>query len=573
MLLLLLAYFGGVLTILSPCILPVLPFVFARSDQPFRKSGLPLLAGMSITFALVASLATVGGGWAVRANQFGRIAALILFALFGLTLLFSSLAERLSRPLVQLGNRLSQGSDSGASVLNSFLLGIGTGLLWAPCAGPILGLILTGAALQGASAHTAILLLSYAAGAATSLAVALFAGGRIFAAMKRGLGVEEWIRRALGVAVLAAVAAVAFGLDRGVLTRLSLARTGGLEQRLVDRFHPSNQPKRIVLNQTIDVSDSVSPDLSGATAWINSPPLTFASLRGKVVLVDFWTYSCINCLRTLPYIKAWNEKYKDSGLVIIGVHTPEFPFEKDEANVRKAVKDLGVTYPVPMDNDYKIWRSFNNEYWPADYFIDATGKVRFHHFGEGAYEESEQWIRTLLQEANHAPIPATVTKIAASGSEAAPDADDVRSPETYIGYQRAENFASPGGFNQDDPQDYRTPGELNLNQWALAGKWKDEDQVAASLAAPDSISFRFHARDLHLVLGPGTDQKPVPFRVTIDGHAPGADHGVDTDAAGNGVVTGDRLYQLIRQQGSIHDRTFRIEFLEPGVRAYSFTFG
>ena len=315
MFLLLLAYFGGVLTILSPCILPVLPFVFARSDQPFRKSGLPLLAGMAITFALVASLATVGGGWAVRANQFGRIAALILFAVFGLTLLFSSLADRLSRPLVQLGNRLSRNSDSGASVLNSLLLGIGTGLLWAPCAGPILGLILTGAALQGASTHTAVLLLCYAAGAATSLAIALLAGGRLFAAMKRSLGVEEWIRRVLGVAVLAAVAAVAFGLDRGVLTRLSLASTGDLEQRLLDRFHPANQPKRIVINQTISVSGDtateVQPDLSGATAWINSPPLTLASLRGKVVLVDFWTYSCINCLRTLPYIKAWNEKYQE----------------------------------------------------------------------------------------------------------------------------------------------------------------------------------------------------------------------------------------------------------------------
>jgi cytochrome c biogenesis protein CcdA/thiol-disulfide isomerase/thioredoxin len=570
MFLVLLAYFGGVLTILSPCILPVLPFVFARSDQPFRKSGLPLLAGMCITFAVVASLATVGGGWAVRANQFGRIAALVLFALFGLTLLFSSLADRLSRPLVRLGNRLSKNSDSGASVLNSFLLGIGTGLLWAPCAGPILGLILTGAALQGASARTALLLLSYAAGAATSLAVALLAGGRLFAAMKRGLGVEEWIRRALGVAVLAAVAAVAFGLDRGVLTRLSLASTGNLEQRLLDRFHP---PKPIVITQTIDVSDSAKPDLSGATAWINSQPLTFASLRGKVVLVDFWTYSCINCLRTLPYIKAWNEKYKDSGLVIIGVHTPEFPFEKDEANVRKAVKDLGITYPVPMDNNYKIWRSFNNEYWPADYFIDATGAVRFHHFGEGAYDESEKRIRTLLEEANHTPLPQTATTIAASGTEAAADPNDVQSPETYVGYARAQNFASPGGFNEDDPQNYRTPAALSLNQWGLAGKWKDEDQVATSLAAGDSISYRFHARDLHLVLGPGENGKPIRFRVTLDGQAPGANHGVDTDAEGYGEVTEDRLYQLIRQQGSIHDRTFRIEFLVPGVRAYSFTFG
>jgi cytochrome c biogenesis protein CcdA/thiol-disulfide isomerase/thioredoxin len=519
---------------------------------------------------VVASLATVGGGWAVRANQFGRIAALVLFALFGLTLLFSSLADRLSRPLVRLGNRLSSNSDSGASVLNSFLLGIGTGLLWAPCAGPILGLILTGAALQGASAQTALLLLSYAAGAATSLAVALLAGGRLFAAMKRGLGVEEWIRRALGVAVLAAVAAVAFGLDRGILTRLSLASTGNLEQRLLDRFHP---PKPIVLTQTIDVSDSAKPDLSGATAWINSQPLNLASLRGKVVLVDFWTYSCINCLRTLPYIKAWNEKYKDSGLVIIGVHTPEFPFEKDEANVRKAVKDLGITYPVPMDNNYKIWRSFNNEYWPADYFIDATGAVRFHHFGEGAYDESEKQIRTLLEEANHAPLPQTATTVAASGTEAAADPNDVQSPETYVGYARAKDFASPGGFNEDDPKSYRTPTSLDLNQWALAGKWKDEDQVATSLASGDSISYRFHARDLHLVLGPSADGKPVRFRVTLDGQAPGANHGVDTDAEGYGVVTGDRLYQLIRQQGSIQDRTFRIEFLVPGVRGYSFTFG
>ena len=577
MFLLLLAYLGGVLTILSPCILPVLPFVFARSDQPFRKSGLPLLAGMSITFALVASLATVGGGWAVRANQFGRIAALVLFAIFGLTLLFSSLAERISRPLVQLGNRLSSNSDANKSVLNSFLLGIGTGLLWAPCAGPILGLILTGAALGGASAHTAVLLLSYAAGAATSLAIALLAGGRVFAAMKRSLGAEEWIRRVLGVAVLAAVAAAALGLDRGVLTRLSLASTAGRGQRLVDRFHPA---KRIVVNQTIDVSGGASetapavlPDLSGATAWINSSPLTPESLRGKVVLVDFWTYSCINCLRTLPYIKAWNEQYKNSGLVIIGVHTPEFPFEKDEANVRKAVKDLGITYPVAMDNDYRIWRAFNNEYWPADYFIDATGRIRFHHFGEGAYDESEQWIRTLLAEANHAPPPQSASKIAASGMEAAPDSNDVQSPETYLGYARAQNFASLEGINQDDPQSYRTPAKLKLNQWAFAGKWQDADQFATSIDPGASISFRFHARDLHLVLGPGPDGKPVRFRVTLDGQAPGADHGVDTDADGYGVVTEDRLYQLVRQHSSIHDRTFRIEFLVPGVRAYSFTFG
>ncbi len=580
MLLLFLAYLGGVLTILSPCILPVLPFVFARADQPFRKSGLPLLAGMAVTFALVASLATVGGGWVVRANQFGRIAALILFGIFGLTLLFSSLAERFSRPFVRLGNKLSQNSGTSPSTLNSFLLGIGTGLLWAPCAGPILGLILTGAALGGASARTAILLLAYAAGAATSLAIALFAGGRVFAAMKRSLGAEEWIRRALGVTILIAVVAVAFGLDRGLLTRLSLASTSNLEQGLVDRFHPANQPKRIVLNQTLTIADGSSdggpatlPDLYGATAWINSPPLTPASLHGKVVLVDFWTYSCINCLRTLPYIKSWYDKYKDSGLVIIGVHTPEFPFEKDEANVRKAVRDLGILYPVAMDNDYRIWQSFNNQYWPADYFIDATGRIRYHHFGEGSYNESEQWIRTLLEEANHRPLPNTPTKIAAVGAEAPPDSDDVQSPETYIGYERAQNFASPGGLNQNVLQLYRAPARLDLNQWALIGTWKDEGQMATLLSPAGSIVYRFHARDLHLVLGPTKDGKPVRFRVTLDGKVPGANHGMDTDAEGFGTVTENRLYQLIRQQDGVKDRTFRIDFLVPGVQAYSFTFG
>jgi cytochrome c biogenesis protein CcdA/thiol-disulfide isomerase/thioredoxin len=612
MLLLLLAYFGGILTILSPCILPVLPFVFARADQSFRKSGLPLLAGMVVTFAVVASLATVGGGWAVRANQFGRVAALVLFGSFGLTLIFSSLAERLSRPLVQLGNRLSQNSETGPSVANSFLLGIGTGLLWAPCAGPILGLILTGAALGGASVHTTILLLAYAAGAATSLTIALLAGGRVFAAMKRSLGAEEWIRRILGIAVLFAVIVVAFGLDRGFLTRLSLSSTTNLEQRILDRFHPQtsatasneqmmapgnammsgNQPAMSGSNAMMAGSQPAmsgnnammaaggsssgaepTADLSGATAWINSQPLALASLHGKVVVIDFWTYSCINCLRTLPYIKAWNEKYKDSGLVIIGVHTPEFPFEKDESNVRKAVRDLGITYPVAMDNDYRIWRNFNNEYWPAHYFIDATGKIRYHHFGEGGYDESESWIRSLLEDANHKPLPGTATQIAATGAEAGADSSEVESPETYIGYHRAENFASPGGFNQNEPQVYEAPSTLKLNHWAFAGNWQDERQIATSLAPLSAIVYRFHARDLHLVLGPSKAGKPIRFRVTIDGKAPGADRGVDIDADGYGTVTEDRLYQLVRQHSAIQDRTFRIEFLVQGVQAYSFTFG
>jgi cytochrome c biogenesis protein CcdA/thiol-disulfide isomerase/thioredoxin len=580
MLFLFLAYCGGVLTILSPCILPVLPFVFVRSDRPFRHSGLPLLAGMAATFTLVASLATVGGGWAVRANQFGRGAALVLFAIFGLTLLFSSLAERLSRPLVRLGGRLSRSADATSGSLNSFLLGIGIGLLWAPCAGPILGLVLTGAALSGASAHTALLLFAYAVGAATSLAVALFAGGRVFAAMKRGLGAEEWIRRILGALVLVGVITVALGLDRGVLTKLSLTNTSSLEQRLVNRFHPSKAPGNENTNAVIQTvsTDSYSgptmlPELSGATAWINSTPLTPESLRGKVVLIDFWTYSCINCLRTLPYVNAWYDKYKEDGLVVIGVHTPEFPFEKDETNVRKAIAELGVHYPVAMDNNYKIWRAFNNEYWPAHYFVDATGRMRHHHFGEGDDAQSEAWIRSLLEERNHQPISGTPTKIAAVGAEVASDLSVVLSPETYVGYDRAENFASPGGLAKDRPHSYSDSRLLQLNQWSLSGRWNDSAQIAKLLSASGSIAYRFHARDLHLVLGLAADSKPVRFRVTLDGKAPGADHGMDTDADGYGIVTENRLYQLIRQQSSVQDRTFQIEFLTSGVQAFAFTFG
>ena len=581
MVLFVLAYLGGVLTILSPCILPILPFTFARADQPFRKTGLPLLLSMAITFAAVASIAVAGGSWLVRANQYGRIAALIVFGLLGLSLLWPAFAERLSRPFVRLGSRLTQSAstDSRSIVWQSLLLGVATGLLWAPCAGPILGLILTGAALQGASTHTSLLLLIYAAGAATSLAVALLAGGRVFAAMKRSLGAEEWIRRILGVAVLAAVIAVAFGLDRGILTRISLASTSGVEQKLLDRLHP--KVVRIP-DQTLTITDtgetltdsSLLSSLSGATAWINSPPLTADQLKGKVVLIDFWTYSCINCLRTLPYIRAWAAKYKDSGLVVIGVHTPEFPFEKDLSNVQKAVRDLGITYPVALDNNYAIWTAFSNEYWPAHYFIDVDGKVRYHHFGEGEYDQSEQWIQELLKERpDEQSLPGGIVNVSAQGAEAAPDTSEVQSPETYVGYERAQNFASPGGFKQNKASLYTIPASLELNQWGLAGNWIDHDQTAVLASPQGKIAFRFHARDLHLVLGPTADGKPVHFRVTIDGHAPGENHGMDTDAQGNGVVTEHRLYQLVRQKGTIMDRVFEIEFLDSGAQAFAFTFG
>jgi cytochrome c biogenesis protein CcdA/thiol-disulfide isomerase/thioredoxin len=580
MALLVLAFLGGILTIISPCILPVLPFVFARADRSFRSSGLPLLIGMAVTFAAVAALATAGGGWLVRANQIGRDAALVVMAVLGITLVWPGLADRLSRPLVRLGSGIerSSGRNSRPSPFRSFLLGIGTGLLWAPCAGPILGLVLTGAALQGASAHTVFLLLAYALGAATSLAVALLAGGRVFAALKRSLQAETWIRAVLGVAVLVGVASISLGLDRGLLTRLSLTSTSGLEQSLVDRVQsaPDQTKPGAMMMMSSNAGGKASgpqelPELS-AIAWLNSPPLNRDGLKGHVVLIDFWTYSCINCLRTLPYIRAWAEKYKTSGFVVIGVHTPEFPFEKDLDNVKKAVGELRITYPVALDNDYKIWKAFSNSFWPADYLIDGQGRIRHHHFGEGKYNESEQQIQMLLKENGSAAPTSGLVTVAANGAEAAP-ADDVESPETYIGYDRADNFIPPGGLRQDSSAVYSAPKHLELNQWGLSGTWTDRVQVAALDSGRGSIVYRFHARDLHLVLGPSMDGKPIRFRVKLDGKAPGANHGVDTDAQGNGRVTEHRLYQLIRQKEAIEDRTFEIEFLDPGVQAFAFTFG
>jgi thiol-disulfide isomerase/thioredoxin len=314
------------------------------------------------------------------------------------------------------------------------------------------------------------------------------------------------------------------------------------------------------------------PSLGGAVQWLNSPPLTAEALKGKVVLVDFWTYSCINCLRAIPYVRAWAERYKDQGLVVIGVHAPEFAFEKNINNVRKAVADLGITYPVAIDNDYAIWRAFNNEYWPAHYFIDAEGRIRHHHFGEGDYEGSERVIQDLLAEAGRTALPAGIVAVKASGAEAASDTDDVRSPETYVGYDRAENFISPGGAVQNAPHSYST-GAPRLNEWGLAGDWTIGSEHAMLNQKGGSLVYRFHARDLHLVLGPATPGHPVHFRVTIDGAAPGASHGADIDADGAGVVTDERLYQLVRQSGAIADRTFEIRFLDPDVEVYAFTFG
>jgi hypothetical protein len=328
------------------------------------------------------------------------------------------------------------------------------------------------------------------------------------------------------------------------------------------------------METTVDLPrEGALPSFDGATGWLNSPPLTPEDLRGQVVLVDFWTYTCINWLRTLGYVRAWFERYRDQGLVVIGVHTPEFPFEQDVDNVREAVKDMNVEYPVALDPNYEVWNAFANHYWPAVYIADADGRIRHHQFGEGGYEECERVVQLLLRQAGREGVADDVVSVAPDGLEAQADWTNLESPETYLGYLQGQNFASPGDVELDQPRSYALPDRLNLNDWALAGDWTVGRRAIVSNETDGTIAFRFHARDVNLVLGPRERGASVPFRVLVDGEPPGDAHGLDVDRWGTGAVAQQRLYQLVREPARISDRTFEITFLAPGVEAYVFTFG
>ncbi|WP_434682166.1 cytochrome c biogenesis protein DipZ (plasmid) [Pseudomonas sp. R1-18] len=398
----LIAFLGGVLTVLSPCILPVVPFLFAGVSRS-RGSILLVLGGMALTFAVVSSLAVVSSQWVAHANIAGRQLALVILTLFALSLISARVGTWLAKPFVVLANRLNPPDTSGR--LGSLMIGVATGLLWAPCAGPILGAILSSAMLQGANTQTSLLLLAYGVGSASALGVLIMAGRGLVTRLKPMLPVTSWLRRGTGIAALLAAALIATGTDRALYEQASSERGNAAERSVLD-----NVPKVIdyvvskasALTLTEQESNKPIPSLDGATEWLNSAPLTAQALRGKVVLVDFWTYDCINCQRSIPYVNQWAKKYEKDGLVVIGVHTPEYAYEKLIGSVRRAVKGLDISYPIAIDNDYAIWRAFNNQYWPAHYFIDAKGQVRFSHFGEGRYEDQEQVIRQLLEEARSA---------------------------------------------------------------------------------------------------------------------------------------------------------------------------
>jgi cytochrome c biogenesis protein CcdA/thiol-disulfide isomerase/thioredoxin len=396
----LIAFLGGIVTVLSPCILPVVPFIFARAGRSVA-SVLMTLLGLTLTFALVSSLAVVSSDWVVAANGVGRGIALVILTLFALSLLSPRVGHWLTLPLVALGNRLDPATRRFSGPLASLLIGVATGLLWAPCAGPILGIILTGAMLQGPSAQTSLLLLAYGLGSAVSLGMLIFAGRGLLSRLKLSLPVTAWLRWGVGLAALVVAVTIATGSQSQLLAGTSSQGAAAVEKGLL-----SGVPKAVdyVINSVRAAAPDLGnqgamPSLSGASAWLNSPALTEQSLRGKVVLVDFWTFDCINCQHSIPHVNEWAKKYQKDGLLVIGVHTPEYPYERVVDSVRKNVAKLGLSYPIAIDNDYAIWRAFDNQYWPAHYLIDARGQIRYTHFGEGDYGTQEQVIRQLLDEA------------------------------------------------------------------------------------------------------------------------------------------------------------------------------
>jgi cytochrome c biogenesis protein CcdA/thiol-disulfide isomerase/thioredoxin len=577
------AFAGGMLTLLSPCILPVLPFVFSRGDRSFAQGSLPLLAGMVVTFTAVASLGAVAGAWAINLNQFGRWLALALLALFAASLIFPDLAAWWGRPLVDAGERLTR-TKTQSPWLTSAMLGAATGLVWSPCAGPILGVILSSAALAGPSVHTSLLLLSYGAGASVVLWATLRLGSKSLANLIARTVSAHASRRMLGAAMLASVVTVAAGLDTKVLANVSGKGAVVLETKLLQRAMSAARASERAVGSlaTEPVADtprasklpieSTRASLDGGTHWLNAERQSLDSLRGKVVLVNFWTYSCINCLRTLPYVKAWSQRYGDRGLVIVGVHAPEFAFERDATNVQKALQGLDISYPVVQDNQFHIWRAFDNQSWPALYFIDAQGRIRHHHFGEGDYARSERVIEELLRESGaKAAGETTAVQSDTRGVGLAADVESLRSTETYLGYGKAVGLRVATTAVPDKPVSY-LPDSLQLNTWSLAGNWTLRSEWVEANQPGNALAVRFQARDVNLVLGSASTM-PVRFRVTLDGQPPGPNHGSDVDEQGNGVVGASRLYQLIRQSGAVKPRTVEIRFLDPGARGYALTFG
>ncbi len=580
----LLAVLAGVLTVLSPCILPILPALLSASvsqKNPHRPFWIVL--GLATSFALFGTVFAVFKSFLGLTNGELRDAALAILLFFGLSLLMPRLWERIGSTIstfVQRAPWMSRlSSESGPA--GTVLLGGALGLVWAPCAGPILGIILTLATVQASFASTFFLMGAYALGAALPMLLIGYGGQRVAQKLQRFRGVGSVAPKVLGVVTLGAVAGLYFNLDTVLLSHLPgrffLSNT--VEKTLV--AHPPSRAMAQTVGQTTSAKAGMAPAVPSSlpvlgtmpafadiTGWINSPPLTRKELRGKVVLVDFWTYSCINCIRTLPYVKRWYEKYKDQGLVVVGVHTPEFAFEKKTANVEKAVKQFGIDYPVAIDSRYGTWNAYSNQFWPAHYLIDARGRIREVHFGEGDYRKTEKAIQSLLSESG-----TLGKKVALSGPLASVNFMEIQSPETYLGYGRAERFSSPETVEPDATMNYSFPQSLGLNDWALMGTWRVKGEKVILEGPKGDLRFRFHAPKLNIVMkGSG---ESVKARVFLDGKPlPDGLYGSDVASDGSVTVRDAKLYNLVSlpaEDTGAH--VFEIRFEAPGVSVYTFTFG
>lgn len=575
-----LAVIAGALTVMSPCILPILPPLLSASiSGGSRHRPLWIVAGLAISFTLFGVIFAFFGTFLGLSNAALRHVALLILFFLGLSLLWPSLWERTGARISAFAQQMPGMNrlPTKKTPISSLLLGASLGLIWAPCAGPVLGIILTLAAVQSSFGPTLILMSAYSLGAAVPMLLIGYGGRRL---SDRLASVRRWgllTHKAFGALTLAMVVALFFNFDTLLLAKLpgSLFVANQVEKRLVGTKTPSDTNSDFGPDSALAAGKKSPypvlgkmPEFTQVTTWLNSPPLAKEGLRGKVVLIDFWTYSCINCIRTLPTVVRWDGKYRDQGLVIVGVHTPEFQFEKEVDNIKAAIARHGIKYPVAVDNDYGTWKAYGNQFWPAKYLIDAEGKLRLTHFGEGDEEVFERAIQSILMEAKllHAPV-------AIEPAEKTVNAFKIRSPETYIGYNRASNFVSNERMTPDTTINYTPPPSLRLNDWALAGAWKVIDEAAILQAPGGKIQFRFQAPKLNLVMK-GTE-KGIPAKILMDGAPlPATLRGMDVGPDGKAIIEDPRLYNLVTlPKEDEEEHLFEMTFESPQVELYAFTFG